>query len=72
MLLLIATSYQLLYTLRVKQKLREAPNKASTTAWPTFFYPKGEYDPEDITKGLLRNELLVYVRAPPPEILPNH
>ncbi|KIJ32200.1 hypothetical protein M422DRAFT_184918 [Sphaerobolus stellatus SS14] len=33
---------------------------ASTAAWPLFFYPKGEYDPEDLYKGILRGELILW------------
>ncbi|KAF8525647.1 hypothetical protein JB92DRAFT_3108727 [Gautieria morchelliformis] len=43
----------------VKEKLRETPNLASASAWPLFFYPKSEYDPADLAKGLLRGELLL-------------
>ncbi|KIJ33114.1 hypothetical protein M422DRAFT_183622 [Sphaerobolus stellatus SS14] len=35
---------------------------ASTAAWPLFFYPKGEYDPEDLCRGILRGELILWSR----------
>ncbi|KAF8522529.1 hypothetical protein JB92DRAFT_3110608 [Gautieria morchelliformis] len=44
----------------VREKLRAAPNLASTTSWPRFFYPKDRYNPTDIAEGLLRGELLAY------------
>ncbi|KIJ54889.1 hypothetical protein M422DRAFT_152696 [Sphaerobolus stellatus SS14] len=44
----------------VQASIVENPGLASTTAWPLYFYPKGQFDPEDISKGLLRGELLVY------------
>ncbi|KAF8518794.1 hypothetical protein JB92DRAFT_2711998 [Gautieria morchelliformis] len=44
----------------VKEKLRATPNLDSASAWPRFFYPKSEYDPADLAKGLLRGELLLY------------
>jgi Family of unknown function (DUF6698) len=47
--------------LRVKQNLRDCPSKATSTAFPTFLYPSGAYDPTDGFKGLLRSEVLVYV-----------
>ena len=46
----------------MQEKLQDSPNKAAATAWPMFFYPPNEYDPTDMFQGLLRGELLVYVR----------
>lgn len=45
----------------IQQRLRESPNHASTKVFPRFFYPPGQYDPNDLFVGLLRGELLVYV-----------
>ena len=47
----------------IKEKLRATPNHASTSSWPRFFYPRDQFDPSDLDIGLLRGELLLYVRG---------
>ncbi|KIJ29827.1 hypothetical protein M422DRAFT_36807 [Sphaerobolus stellatus SS14] len=44
-----------------QSSLIATPGLCSTAAWPMFFYPKGQFDPNDLAKGLLRGELLVWV-----------
>ncbi|KIJ50492.1 hypothetical protein M422DRAFT_245783, partial [Sphaerobolus stellatus SS14] len=45
---------------KVKAELVATPQLASTAAWPLFFYPKGEFDPEDLCRGKLRGELILW------------
>ncbi|KIJ47615.1 hypothetical protein M422DRAFT_163757, partial [Sphaerobolus stellatus SS14] len=44
----------------VKDDLISTPSLASTAAWPLFFYPHGQFDPDNLSKGLLRGELLIW------------
>ncbi|KIJ26214.1 hypothetical protein M422DRAFT_192533 [Sphaerobolus stellatus SS14] len=44
---------------KVKADLVATPQMVSTAASPLFFYPKGEYDPEDLCKGILQGELIL-------------
>ncbi|KIJ23031.1 hypothetical protein M422DRAFT_39841, partial [Sphaerobolus stellatus SS14] len=43
-----------------QSSLITTPGLCSMAAWPMFFYPKGQFDPNDLAKGLLHGELLVY------------
>ncbi|KIJ50457.1 hypothetical protein M422DRAFT_159680 [Sphaerobolus stellatus SS14] len=45
---------------KVKEDLVATPAMALTAAWPMFFYPKGQFDLEDLCKGLLRGELILW------------
>ncbi|KIJ38101.1 hypothetical protein M422DRAFT_33446 [Sphaerobolus stellatus SS14] len=45
---------------KVKAKLVATPQLASTTAWPLFFYPKGKFEPEDLCRGILQGELILW------------
>jgi hypothetical protein len=52
-----------MYTVRIKEKLRSGEMLIPGDHWPIFLYAGHEYDPEEPWKGLLRNSILVCVRA---------
>ncbi|KAG1827667.1 hypothetical protein EV424DRAFT_1471490 [Suillus variegatus] len=47
---------------RTKQSLKSRETVVHGDQWPIFLYAGYEYDPKDPWKGLLRSEILIFIR----------
>lgn len=48
---------------RTKQNLKSGEIEVRGDQWPMFLYAKYAYDPEDPWQGLLRSDILIFVRT---------